>query len=222
MRGIALPPTNSSANLGFSLDRKYLIDNLLSFEVLTMILDAIQTPDHVTPILQNRIVVATGHRPQKCGGFSRTAQLHLRQIAIHWLAALNPRGAISGMALGWDTAIVEACLNLGLPYVACVPFRGQESQWPLSSRRAYANYIRHAAKIIICSPGEYSANKMQIRNERMIHMAQKNGPGPEHSILLAMWDGSSGGTNNCLSYARTRMETINAWPDYVARSSLAA
>src|SRR5215216_944416 len=153
---------------------------------MTMILDAIKTPDQVTTNFQNRTVVATGHRPDKCGGYTTAAQLLLKEIAIDWLAALNPRGAISGMALGWDTAIVEACLNLGLPYVACIPFRGQESQWPLSSRRAYANYIRHAAKIIICSPGEYSANKMQIRNERMIDMALKNGPGPENSILLAM------------------------------------
>jgi len=32
-----------------------------------MILDAIKTPDQVTANFQNRIVVATGHRPDKCG-----------------------------------------------------------------------------------------------------------------------------------------------------------
>jgi hypothetical protein len=185
-----------------------------------MILDDIQTPDHITRSFHHRIVVATGHRPQKCGGFSEAAQLVLRQIAIDWLAALNPRGAVSGMALGWDTAIVEACLHLGLPYVACIPFRGQESKWPLSSRQAYANYIRRAAKVVVCSLGGYSANKMQVRNERMIEMALKNGPGPEHSILLAMWDGTSGGTNNCLLYAHTRMETINTWSHFLARLSV--
>lgn len=185
-----------------------------------MILEDIKTPDEVTPNFRNRIVVATGHRPQKCGGFTEAAQRLLKQIAIDWLLALNPRGAVSGMALGWDTAIVEACLDLGLPYVACIPFRGQESQWPSLSRLAYHEYLRKAAKVIVCSPGAYSPHKMQIRNERMIDSALQCGPGPANSILLAMWDGTSGGTQNCLLYARTRIETINAWSHFLDRSSL--
>lgn len=186
-----------------------------------MILDDIKTPDQITTNFQNRIVVATGHRPDKCGGFTTPAHLLLKQIAIDWLAALNPRGAVSGMALGWDTAIVEACLHLGLPYVACIPFHGQESKWPSSSQRTYHEYLRKAANVIVCSSGAYSSYKMQIRNERMIDMALEYGPGSSNSILLAMWNGtSSGGTENCLLYARTRMETINAWSDFLVRSSL--
>jgi uncharacterized phage-like protein YoqJ len=186
-----------------------------------MILNDIKTPDQVTSNCQNRIVVATGHRPQKCGGFSEAARMLLKQIALDWLTALKPRGAVSGMALGWDTAIVEACLHLGLPYVACIPFRGQESQWPSSSRMVYCDYLLKAANVIICSPGEYSAHKMQIRNERMIDMALQYGPGLNNSILLALWDGTSGGTENCLSYAQTRMQTINAWADFRAQSRIA-
>jgi len=189
---------------------------------MSMVLNQIERPSEITPDFLSRIIVATGHRPQKCGGFSEAAQLLLKQIAIDWLAALRPRGAISGMALGWDTAIVEACLNLGLPYVACIPFRGQESQWPLHARRAYANYIRHAANVIVCSPGEYAPNKMQIRNERMVDLALKNGPGPANALVLAMWDGTSGGTKNCLYYARTRIEAVNAWSDFTSRAALAA
>ena len=185
-----------------------------------MILEDIKIPDQVTPTFENRIVAVTGHRPQKCGGFTEAARCLLKQIAIDWLLALNPRGAVSGMALGWDTAIVEACLDLGLPYVACIPFRGQESQWPSLSRLAYHEYLRKAAKVIVCSPGAYSPHKMQIRNERMIDSALQCGPGPANSILLAMWDGTSGGTQNCLLYARTRIETINAWSHFLDRSSL--
>jgi uncharacterized phage-like protein YoqJ len=187
-----------------------------------MILDDIKTPHQVRSNFRNRIVVATGHRPQKCGGFSEAAQLLLKQIAIDWVKALNPRGAVSGMALGWDTAIVEACLHLGLPYVACIPFRGQESQWPSSSRRAYCEYLLKAANVILCSPGDYSAHKMQIRNERMIDMALQYGPGLNNSIVLALWDGTSGGTENCLLYAQTRMQIVNVWSDFLVRSSLAA
>jgi len=184
-----------------------------------MILEDIKTPDQVTLNFRNRIVVATGHRPQKCGGFTEAAQRLLKEIAIDWLSALNPRGAVSGMALGWDTAIVEACLHLGLPYVACIPFRGQESQWPSASRHAYHEYLHNAANVIVCSSGDYSPHKMQIRNERMIDAALRCGPGPANSILLAMWDGTTGGTQNCLLYARTRIQTINAWSHFLLRSS---
>ena len=185
-----------------------------------MIIDKVQLPSDVTSELHNRIIVATGHRPQKTGGYSQNAQDRLKEIAIDWLAALKPRGAISGMALGWDTAIVEACLHLRLPYVACIPFRGQESQWPSSSQRAYYDYLHHAAKVIVCSPGGYSSYKMQIRNERMIDMALHYGPGQNNSILLAMWDGTSGGTKNCLLYAHTQIQTINAWSHFLIHSSL--
>jgi uncharacterized phage-like protein YoqJ len=199
-----------------------LIDNFFFRGDLTMILDDIKTPDKVTSNFHNRIVVATGHRPQKCGGFSEAARMQLKHIALEWLSAMKPRCAVSGMALGWDTAIVEACLHLGLPYVACIPFRGQESQWPSSSRMTYCDYLLKAANVIICSPGEYSAHKMQIRNERMIDMALQYGPGLNNSILLALWDGTSGGTENCILYARTRIQTLNAWPDFLVRSTLPA
>ena len=186
---------------------------------MSMVLDHILFSSQVTADLHNRIIVGTGHRPEKIGGYTDAALIRLKEIAIDWLASLNPRGAISGMALGWDTALVEACLHLGLPYVACIPFRGQESRWPLPSRRAYANYIRRAAKVVVCSPGGYAASKMQIRNERMVDLALTNGPGPANALVLAMWDGTSGGTKNCLSYAHNRIETVNAWSDYLIRTN---
>lgn len=187
---------------------------------MAMFESEIKCPTDITPDYNfyHRLIVATGHRPQKTGGFSEDAQLLLKQVAVDWLAALKPRGCISGMALGWDTAIVHACLNLGLPYVACIPFRGQESQWPLQSRREYANYIRHASKVIVCSPGGYSPQKMQIRNERMVDIAVKNGD-PADALVLAMWDGTSGGTRNCLYYSRTRIRAVNAWSDLTSRPS---
>ena len=185
---------------------------------MSMFLDHIQLPPQITTDFHNRIIVATGHRPEKLGGYTDAALIRLKRIAVDWLTALNPRGAISGMALGWDTAIVEACLQLGLPYVACIPFRGQESRWPSAARRKYENYIRRATKLIVCSPGGYAPNKMQIRNERMVNLALKNGPGPAHALVLAMWDGTSSGTKNCLSYAHTRIEALNAWSDYLIRT----
>jgi len=134
----------------------------------------------------------------------------LNRIAIEWLRHLAPRGVISGLAQGWDSALIEACWALGLPYVACAPFKGQESKWPGAAQFRYRQYVERAAKVVVCSPGEYSAQKMQIRNERMIDMALKDGPSNE--LVIALWDGSAGGTKNCIDYAqRKQIEIINAW-----------
>jgi uncharacterized phage-like protein YoqJ len=46
----------------------------------------------------------------------------------------------------------------------------------------------------VVSPGGYSPEKMQVRNMFMVDNA--NG-------ILAMWDGTPGGTRNCLEYARS-------------------
>jgi hypothetical protein len=89
----------------------------------------------------------------------------------------------------------------------------------LPARRTYENYIRRAAKVVVCSPGGYAASKMQIRNERMVDLALTNGPGPANALVLAMWDGTSGGTKNCLSYAHNRIEAVNAWSDYLKRTN---
>jgi uncharacterized phage-like protein YoqJ len=51
--------------------------------------------------------------------------------------------------------------------------------------------MAQAQEIVICSEDGYSARKMQIRNERMVHDAD---------VHLAVWDGTSGGTSNCVNY----------------------
>ena len=54
---------------------------------------------------------------------------------------------------------------------------------------------------------------MHLRNQRMINMALKGGP--EHALILALWDGSTGGTKNCLDYAlEQKVQAINAWTDF--------
>jgi hypothetical protein len=44
----------------------------------------------------------------------------------------------------------------------------------------------------------------------MIDMALKDGP--SNALVIALWDGSTGGTKNCIDYAqRKQIEIINAW-----------
>lgn len=157
------------------------------------------------------ILAATGHRPDKLGGYGQDVSTKLRAVAAAVIQQHRPFGVISGMALGWDTAWAEAALDAGVPLLAAVPFAGQESRWPQESQRRFRSILERAAKIVTVCDGGYAAWKMQRRNEYMV----------EHcSALVALWNGTTGGTGNCVAYAeRVQKPIINVWDDWRAIQS---
>lgn len=149
------------------------------------------------------IVAATGHRPDKLGGYFAPYTMRLHNLARGVLKHMQPEKAISGMALGWDTAWAEAALELGIPLIAAIPFKGQESRWPVESQHRYHRICGQARDVVVCSAGGYAPFKMQTRNEWMVLQC-------DH--LIALWDGSPGGTANCIAYAKELgRDTRNLW-----------
>lgn len=138
------------------------------------------------------IVAGTGHRPNKLGGYSPQAYGRVLLVAGAALEHLQPTRVISGVALGWDTALALAAILRGVPLVAAVPFAGQEQLWPLESQRTYHWILERAAAVEVLSSAGYSRHKMQVRNMAMVD---------DCDCLAACWDGSAGGTLNCLEYA---------------------
>jgi uncharacterized phage-like protein YoqJ len=140
------------------------------------------------------IVAVTGHRPTKLGGYSEPNPIKAR-VRI-WLAEqflqLTPARCILGMALGVDQWAAEICAETDIPFVAAVPFKGQESKWPAVSQRAYRALLTHAASVVVVSPFGYTPTAMQARNEWMVDRCD---------ALLAVWNDSPGGTANCVRYA---------------------
>jgi predicted Rossmann fold nucleotide-binding protein DprA/Smf involved in DNA uptake len=150
---------------------------------------------------------ATGHRPDKLGGYGPAVAARLRRGATRFLEGRrNTTEAVGGMALGWDTAWALAALDVGVPLVAALPFKGQESRWPVESQRLYHWILERAAEVVIVCPGGYSPDKMQRRNEWMVDRCDE---------LAALWDGSAGGTANCVAYAdQVGRPVVNLWPDW--------
>ena len=156
-------------------------------------------------------LAATGHRPDKLGGYGDWVFTRLVHLAETYLKSRpeilkHDITVISGMALGWDTAWATAALNLKLPLIAAVPFFGQESQWPEQSQARYLNILDKAEHVEIVCEGGYDPSKMQIRNEWMVDQCNE---------LVALWDGSKGGTYNCIKYAKkVKKPIINLWDMY--------
>lgn len=123
---------------------------------------------------------------------------------------------ITGMALGIDQLYAKICIQFNIPFIAAIPFKGQESMWPSKSKVKYYELLLHAKYIYIVDekryanwkefevytvdPTRYSPDKMQKRNEWMIDQLTE----PEDK-LIAVWDGSSGGTANCVKYAQEQL-----------------
>lgn len=153
------------------------------------------------------IICGTGHRPNKLGGYSEEVFEKLKGLAHMYLCvATDLKEVISGGALGWDQALASAAIDLRIPTVLALPFPGFEDRWPHESKvRLYALMQQAKEVVYVCEPG-YAGWKMQKRNEWMVDRADK---------VLALWDGSTGGTGNCIRYAnKVNKPIINLWEEY--------
>ncbi len=152
------------------------------------------------------VIAATGHRPNKLGGYGEDVQRRLFTIARNYLGLSLATRTISGMALGWDQAFAEASYDLGIPFTAAVPFDGQDRMWLDDSRTHYHWLLKRAAEVRVISSGAYAPAKMQRRNVWMVNMADR---------VCALWDGSPGGTGNCVAHANAVGTPIDyVWWDF--------
>lgn len=148
-------------------------------------------------------IAITGHRPHKLDNdYDLTSPL-LMNIKEHiQLIVLNhqPTHLISGMALGIDTLFAQLAISMSIPLIAAVPCREQYKMWRRKSIDLYFDILLHPnTKVELITDGEYNNHCMSLRNEWMVDHC---------NILIAVWNGSSGGTANCVKYAQTKNKEI--------------
>lgn len=106
---------------------------------------------------------------------------------------------ICGMAEGCDMYFCEAVLALREEHPeiwveAAVPFTGQADRWPATQRARYEQLLSQCDRCTVLQE-TYSPGCMMRRNRYMVDHAQ---------LLIACYDGQSGGTLNTLRYAVER------------------
>lgn len=150
------------------------------------------------------ILAGTGHRPQRLGGHSKDVLRALIALADSYLEENPPDLVISGVALGWDTALAIAAIRRKIPTKGYVPFEGQDNRWPAEDRQRYRKILSKCVSTVYATPHGYSPRAMQRRNELMVD---------DSDCVLALWDGvEQGGTWNCIRYAREQGRSIvNLW-----------
>jgi len=155
------------------------------------------------------IISATGHRPKKLKAYNQEAYPglfpyeRLIDLSTQIIKSREATHVISGMSLGFDMAMAQAAIELEVPFIAAIPFEGQESKWPKESQEYYHKLLEQASEIEFVSNPGYEAWKMQKRNEFMVNNSD---------VVVALWDGSESGTGNCVDYANSvEKPVINYW-----------
>jgi len=153
---------------------------------------------------QRQVYAATGHRPDKLGGYNPTINARLLSLARSFLEEDRPDVAISGMAQGWDQAWGWAAVELAIPLIAAVPFKGQEERWPKPARDEYHDLLARAFVYVVDDDVRGIAEvvaAMHRRNRWMVNHSTK---------VVALWNGSAGGTAHCVAYAGAD-KVVNLW-----------
>lgn len=156
--------------------------------------------------MTDRIMGFTGHRKIRGTFVTRSQKERLMELGCAAIERYVPDAVISGMALGWDTAVARAAIEMGVPLIAAVPFLGQELKWAEWSQDEYAGLLARAKEVVIVCEGGYAPWKLQKRNEWIV----------DHCTdLFALWDGGTGGTANCVKYATGKVPVHNLWSSWL-------
>ena len=150
-----------------------------------------------------KICCFTGHRPHKIPWLADPhhpiCQI-LRQVLREKILHKIDQGYdyfISGMALGCDLLCAEVVLSLrsdfpDIKLECALPCPQQTKFWTDEQRNIYQEILSESNYINIMSPN-YSTACLHIRNNYMVKKSDS---------LIAIWDGSPGGTKNTITLAQ--------------------
>ena len=158
----------------------------------------------------SKVCCFTGHRPSKLKGYDPKDNRDLlwevyKKIEIH----IEDKGVttfISGMALGIDMWAAKMVLrakqdypDLNIKLICAIPCKNHASKWNAQSQKEWQSIIDQADEVFYVSEEEYKPYLMQKRNVWMVDNSD---------YIIAVWDGSNGGTGNCVKYAQKEDKQI--------------
>lgn len=140
----------------------------------------------------------TGHRPEKLG----MSENQIKQKLYHAIDLAIKNGFtkfFSGMARGVDIWAAQIVLerresNKDIQLVCAVPFAGFEKRRSPSEKRIYLDILSSADCVKTMSMYKFY-ECFQIRNRYMVDHS---------SLVIAAYNGSAGGTQNTICYAKEK------------------
>lgn len=177
-----------------------------------------------------KLIAGTGHRPDKLvarglNAYSTEQFARLEDLAKAVIGHLEPKCVMSGMALGWDMALASAAAELKVPYIAAIPFRGQQAKWKTQLwKDLYDALLGTATTVLVSAPDVDNESPygdivkaLYKRNEDMLDAIAEYQP---DSALVALWNGGpKGGTAHAVKAAQKRgLPMRNFWSSWTAHA----
>src|ERR1043166_6500505 len=100
-----------------------------------------------------------GHKPNEVGKYDIDTLANLACFAAETISQFNPTKLVTGMGLGWQQALALAALELDVPFIAALPFQGQEKVWPDKTQVLYRMLLEKASSVEVISSGVFSPMK---------------------------------------------------------------
>lgn len=159
--------------------------------------------------MREKTIAFTGHRPDKLFGYNKYSDGNARLLNYLYdeleyaIVEEGFRHFITGMALGWDIWAGQVVLKLREKYknkypitLECaIPCDKQYIKWKPSSINEWQDIVRKADIVTYVSNETFTPYCMQVRNEYMVDNAGR---------MVSCWDGTTGGTGNCIKYAKKK------------------
>lgn len=154
----------------------------------------------------------TGYRPSKLPFFGEDDPLctDLKNRIYEAVEKLADSGATefyTGMALGVDMWGAEAVLKLresrpDIRLIAMIPCRDQDKKWSAADKLRYHDILSKCDKAV-CMSEAYTRDCMHKRNRALVDVCD---------VLIAVYDGQSGGTKYTYDYAKSLRKKIVVIP----------
>lgn len=141
------------------------------------------------------IVSVTGHRPEDLPNVEWVYEA-LKEV----ITDNNVELLVQGMAAGVDLMSADACIELGVPFIAAKPWATHTPR--KDDKDQYQRALENAVEVVnVNSATEYLGPWLyHNRNEYMVDRAD---------TVIAVWTGkTSGGTYACVRYAKRQKKPI--------------
>lgn len=175
------------------------------------------------------VVAVTGHRPKIFGTYNENSKniLEVKKNIRKFLSIQKRhiQHLITGGALGVDMWSSEIALELEIPLMVAIPFKGQNKTWPKESQERHLNIIKKTSKIYVINTNE----DISMTFEEYLKLPAKTATFSVLSrwfdernkwmvdrcdVVMAVWNGEHSGTGNCVKYAKSKGKKIyNLWKD---------
>lgn len=145
------------------------------------------------------VTCITGHRPEKLlHPIWKDVELYYPRL-VDTFTYMDVNELIVGMASGFDLIAGFIAFCEGIPLICTVPWRGHKPR--LADIDVYNVLLEYAKAVIYVDESEdYLGPWMyQERNQWMVDHSEQ---------VISCWDGSKGGTYNCIKYADEQCRSI--------------